>query len=140
MAIHSSMGYKWLITHSCTFPKDSSDPSLVSRSQSESCSVVSNSLWPHGLYSPWNSPGLNTGMGSLFPSPEDLPNPGIITSWATREAQEKWIAYPFSSRSSQPRNRTGVSFIAGRLFNNWAIREAPKKSRYSFYFPRSWFW
>ena len=38
--------------------------------------VVSNSLQPHGLYSPWNSPGQNTGMGRL-PSPEDLPNPGI---------------------------------------------------------------
>ena len=28
-------------------------------------SVVSNSLQPHGLYSPWNSPGQNTGAGSL---------------------------------------------------------------------------
>ena len=34
--------------------------------ESESCSVVSNSLWPHGLYSPWNSPGQNTGVGSHF--------------------------------------------------------------------------
>ena len=32
---------------------------------SESDSVVSNSLRPHGLYSPWNSPGQNTGVGSL---------------------------------------------------------------------------
>ena len=32
---------------------------------SESCSVVSNFLWPHGLYSPWNSPGQNTRVGSL---------------------------------------------------------------------------
>ena len=32
---------------------------------SESCSVMSDSLWPHGLYSPWNSPGQNTGIGSL---------------------------------------------------------------------------
>ena len=33
-----------------------------------SCSVVSNSLWPHGLrpvrlLCPWNSPGKNTGVG-----------------------------------------------------------------------------
>ena len=27
--------------------------------------VMSNSLWPHGLYSPWNSPGQNTGVDSL---------------------------------------------------------------------------
>ena len=33
--------------------------------ESESSSVVSNSLRPHGLYSPWNSPGQNTGVGSL---------------------------------------------------------------------------
>ena len=31
---------------------------------SESCSVVSNSLRPHVLHSPWNSPGQNTGVGS----------------------------------------------------------------------------
>ena len=32
---------------------------------SENCSLMSNSLWPHELYSPWNSPGQNTGVGSL---------------------------------------------------------------------------
>jgi len=26
---------------------------------------MSNSLQPHGLYSPWNSPDQNTGVGSL---------------------------------------------------------------------------
>ena len=35
-------------------------------SESESHSVVSNSLQPHGLYSPWNSLGQNTGVGSLL--------------------------------------------------------------------------
>ena len=33
---------------------------------SEGCSVVSDSLRPHGLYSPWNSPGQNTGVAFLF--------------------------------------------------------------------------
>ena len=33
--------------------------------ESESRSVVSNSLRPQGLYNPWNSPGQNTGVGSL---------------------------------------------------------------------------
>ena len=32
---------------------------------SERCSVMSNSLWPHGLYCPWNFPGQNTAVGSL---------------------------------------------------------------------------
>ena len=33
--------------------------------QSESRSVMSDCLQPHRLYSPWNSPGQNTGTGSL---------------------------------------------------------------------------
>ena len=33
--------------------------------ESESHSVVSDSLWPHGLYNPWTSPGRNSGVGSL---------------------------------------------------------------------------
>ena len=37
---------------------------------------MSASLQPHGL-SPWNSPGQNTGMGSLSLLQGDLPNPGI---------------------------------------------------------------
>ena len=47
------------------------------KSESESCSVVSNSLWPCRLCSPWNSPGQNTGVGGVSPSSGDLPNPGI---------------------------------------------------------------
>ena len=31
-----------------------------------SCPVVSDSLWPHGLLCPWNSPGKNTGVDSHF--------------------------------------------------------------------------
>ena len=38
----------------------------LSFTESESCSVVSDSLWPHGLHSPWNSLGKNTGVGSHF--------------------------------------------------------------------------
>ena len=39
--------------------------SPIRLSESESCSVVSDSLWPHGLYSSLNSPGRDTGVGSL---------------------------------------------------------------------------
>ena len=48
---------------------------------SESHSVVSDSLWTHGLYRPWNSPGQNTEVGSrsllqgIFPTQES--NPGL---------------------------------------------------------------
>ena len=36
----------------------------VLEKKKKSHSVVSDSLRPFGLYSPWNSPGQNTGMGS----------------------------------------------------------------------------
>ena len=36
----------------------------------------------------------------------------------------EWVAFPFSRGSSQPRDRTQVSHIAGELFTSWAKREA----------------
>ena len=59
-------------------------------------SVVSDSLRPHGLYSPWNSPGQNTGVGSLsllqgiFPT-QGL-NPGLPYC--------RWILYQLSHREA----------------------------------------
>ena len=44
----------------------------------------------------------------------------------------EWVAYPFSSRSSQPRNQTRVSCIAGRFFTNSVVREAPENTRVNF--------
>ena len=46
-------------------------------SESESHLVVSGSLRPHGLYSPWNSPGQNTGMRSHFLLQEIFPTQGL---------------------------------------------------------------
>ena len=49
--------------------------------ESESRSVVSNSLRPHGLHSPWNFQGQDTGVGSLPLLQGMLPtrgsNPGL---------------------------------------------------------------
>ena len=101
--------------------------------ESERCSVVSDSLQPHGLYSPWNSLGQNTGVGSLsllqgiFPTQglnPGLPHCGHILYQLSYKGSPRileWVAYPFSSRSSWPRNWTGVSYIAGRFFTSWAI-------------------
>ena len=113
---------------------------VLSAVQSARLSVAFSSLRLHGLHSPWNSPGQNTGVGSLsllqgiFPTQGS--NPGlrhcrrILFQLSHRESPRtlEWVAYPFSSRSSWPRNQTGVSFIAGRFFTNWAIREAPKSN------------
>ena len=39
----------------------------------------------------------------------------------------EWVAISFSRESSQPRNQTQVSCIAGRFFTNWATREVTFK-------------
>ena len=62
---------------------------------SESLSVVSNSLQHRGLYSPWNSPRAEYWSGCV----------------------------PCSRRSSQPRDQTQVSCIAGGFFTSWATKE-----------------
>ena len=89
------------------------------------------------ILEPNNSPGQNTGVGSLsllqgiFPTQGS--NPGLphcgwilnrLSHWRSPRRLE-WVAYPFPSRSSQTRNRTGVSCITGRFFTSWATREAP---------------
>ena len=63
--------------------------------KSESRSVVSNSVWPHGLHSPWNSPVQNTG-----------------------------VKIPYTRGSFQPMDRIQVSHIAGGFFTDGATREA----------------
>ena len=45
-----------------------------------------------------------------------------------RPSPLEWVAIPFSRGSSWPRNRIGVSHIAGRFFTIWTIREAPAYS------------
>ena len=35
----------------------------------------------------------------------------------------EWVDFPFSKVSSQPRDRTQISCIAGRFFTSWATRE-----------------
>ena len=96
---------------------------------------MSDSLWPRGLYSPWNSPGHNTGVGShsflqgIFPTQEL--NPGLAhCRWILYQPSHQgsprtleWVAYPFSSGFSRPRNWTEVSCSASGFFTCRATRE-----------------
>ena len=61
-------------------------------------SVVSDSLWPHGLYS--------------------LPSSSVHGILQARILE--WVAISFSWGSTPPRDRTWVSHIAGRFFTVWA--------------------
>ena len=77
----------------------------------------------------------------------DFPNPGIKPRSPALQVDSlpaeppgkpkstEWVAYPFSRGSSWPRNRTRASWVAGRFFTNWAIREAllPHKKEQAVY-------
>ena len=100
---------------------------------------------PWTIYSPWNSSGHNSGVGSLsllqgiFPTQGS--NPGLphwrrILYQLSHKGSPRileWIASPFSSGSFQPRNWTGVSCIVGRFFTNWAIKEALRMRSWGVY-------
>ena len=59
-----------------------------------------------------------------------LCNPMDYTAHGILQARIlKWVAFPFSRGSSQPRNRTRLFCIAGWFLTNWAIREARKEKR-----------
>ena len=78
---------------------------ITFESESESHSVMSSSLRPHGLY---------TAHGIL--------QARIL----------EWAAFPFSRGSSQPRDQTQVSGIAGWFFAIWAAGEAQNKWKNSY--------
>ena len=91
-----------------------------------SCSVRSDSLWPHGLQHarlpcPSPSPGAcsNSCPLSQWCDPMDYTAHGILQARIL-----EWIAIPFSRGSFQPRDWTQVFHIAGKFFTSWATREA----------------
>ena len=85
--------------------------SWLTDGESESHSVVSNSLRSYRLYSPWNSPGQNTGAGSLsllqgiFPTQGS--NPGLLHCWQ--------ILYQLSHK------RSPTDVYVGEYFSNIKI-------------------
>ena len=48
--------------------------------------------------------------------------PWLYSPWKARILE--WVAFPFSRGSSQSRDWTQVSCIAGQFFTSWAAREA----------------
>ena len=75
----------------------------------------------------FSTQGLNLGLshcGQILYHLSHQRNP------RTRE----WVAYLFSWETSQPRNLTGISCIAGGFFTSWATREAPNHVLLQFIF------
>ena len=94
---------------------------------------MSDYLWPPVLYSPGNSLGQNTRGGSLSLLQGIFPTQGLYPglphcrqilyrlSYKGSPRTLEWVAYPFSGRSSWPRDWTRVSCITGEFFTNWGI-------------------
>ena len=122
--------YKWNI---CTHARTT---------ERESRSVMSDYLQPHGLYSPWNSPGQNTGVGShsllqeIFPnqgSNPGLPHFGWILyqlSYQERTAEmcpksHRWdsLAYPSAYTVSPWSAAGGNSWLDGLFMHSpWGVQ------------------
>ena len=54
----------------------------------------------------------------------DCSLPGSSVHGILQAGLLEWVAIPFSRGSSQPRDGTQVSHIAGEFFTDWATREA----------------
>ena len=125
-----TINFYWSIVNSwccvsCCYTAESVSYEWVSVSRS--CLT----LHLRGLHSPWTAPGQNIGVGSrsflqgIFPTQGS--NPGLLHCrrllyQLTHQGSPRileWAACSFSSGSSQARNRTRVSYIAGGFFTSW---------------------
>ena len=112
--------------------------------------------WKNSLSSPWSqrfslclflskccslvkwSEVKVTQLCPTFCDPMDYTVHGILQARIL-----EWVAFPFSRGSSQPRDRTQVSCIAGRFFTIWATRETrsifnTQESRFEVWLNRKW--
>ena len=71
-------------------------------------SVMFDSLWPHGLYSPWNSPGQNTGVSCLFLPKGIFPTQGLNAG--LRHC--RWILYQLKHQFSSVQSLSRVQLSA----------------------------
>ena len=98
------------------------------RGESTSRSIVSDSLLPHRMYSPWTSPGQNTGVGShsllqgIFPTQgqnPSLPHCRRILYQLSHKGIPRilaCVAYPFSSVSFHRREILSLQRVVPFFF------------------------
>ena len=114
------------------------------RGESENRLVKSNSLQPHGLYSPWNFPDKNTGVGSLsLPQgvfPTQGSNPGLLHCKVLYQLSyqgslsERWVWYKvevyrrLSSGFSQTTSDSFITFKKTNLHLPSADTPSPSRS------------
>ena len=75
---------------------------------------MSDSLRPHGLHSPWNSPGQNTGVGGLSLFQGIFPTQGLKPG----VPHCRWILYQLSHQGS-PLREQGTVLKVTECFTSW---------------------
>ena len=109
-----------------------SSVNLLKTSQgSESHSVVSDSLQPHGLYSPRNSPGQTTGMDRLSLLQGIFPTQGLnpaLPHCSSLQAEPQVAVAEFESRSLWLKSPNSFSHIILPV-EQWSQRHSPIYSK-----------
>ena len=89
-------------------------------SESYHFAIIVGITWANMLK--WSEVLVTQRCPTLF-NPMDWGSPGSSVHGILQRRILKWVAISFSRRSSQPRDRTQVSCIAGRLLTVWATSE-----------------
>ena len=107
-------------------PGDLSDPVIKPMSSvSPALQVDSSPAEPSG------KPHIITQSCLTLCDPMDCSPPGSYVPGILQARILEWVDIPFSRGSSQRRDQTQVSCIAGRCFMVWATRKALKNQLYS---------
>ena len=98
---------------------------IIIFNNSNPCSLITFTAASFPLKECWGSPSVDSPVLSVAQSgptlcdPMDYSPTGSSVHGILQARMLEWIAMPFSRGSSQPRDRTWVSCIAGRLFTIW---------------------
>ena len=84
-------------------------------SESESCLVISDSLWPHGLYSWWNALGQNTGVDSLSLLQQIFPTQEL--NWGLLCCRQ--ILYQLNYKGGWPKSKIHSNWHSVILSDLW---------------------
>ena len=109
---------------------------------SESHSIVSDSLPPQELYSPWTSAGQNTGVGShsllqgIFPTQGS--NPGLphcrqILYQLSHQRSPRileWVVYPFSRGIFPPQESNWGLLHYRQILHQQSYQGSPKGAHF----------
>ena len=130
--------YLSLLTHNVKGPGSQQSPSFMplckahppmwpyqQRHDVESTGIIPVFRWGHWLRCFYlQSKSVVAQLCPTLCDPMDCSPPGSSVHGILQARILEWVAIPFSRGSSQPRDWTQPSLIAGRFFTIWATREA----------------